>query len=75
MVNATLGGNRKRFKVEELFDVWAAGGGKLARTDAGACVVSHCRGMAFVGLRTEQGSRAVCLSHYEELKKAGLPAA
>lgn len=56
-----------RYKLDELSLAWSKAGGRLGRTDAGACVVRSCRSMAFVGLKTEHGARAVCLKHFESL--------
>jgi len=71
MISTTPGGARGRYKLDELSQAWTASGAKLHRTVAGACVVSLCRSMAFVGLRTGEGTQAVCLRHYELLESAG----
>ena len=75
MTSTTPSGSRRRFRLDELSEAWMTSGAKLHRTDAGACVVSHCRSMAFVGLKTEQGTRPVCLRHFEVLQSAAVPAA
>jgi hypothetical protein len=67
--------SRTRFRLDELTEAWATSGGRLHSTDAGACVVSHCRSMAFVGLKTDKGARPVCLRHFEMLQAAAVPAA
>jgi len=73
MMSTTPGGTRGRYRLDELSTAWATSGGRLHRTDAGACVVSHCRSMAFVGLKTGQGTRPVCLRHFEILESGATP--
>lgn len=73
MTSTTPGGARGRYRLDELSQAWTASGARVHRTVAGACVVSLCRTMAFVGLRTGEGTRAVCLRHFELLESAGTP--
>lgn len=58
----------ERYRLDELSLAWSEAGGQVGQTNAAACVVRRCRSMAFVGLKTEQGARAVCLKHYESLQ-------
>jgi hypothetical protein len=61
-----------RYRLDTLSKEWSKSGGRLSRTAAASCVVSHCRAMAFVSLRTRTGPRPVCLKHYERLDAVGV---
>jgi hypothetical protein len=59
-----------RYDVEELRAAWKTFGADLSfdlSVNYGLCVVEACAGMSFVGLRTEDGPRPVCLKHYDEV--------
>lgn len=59
-----------RYVVEELRAAWRTFGADLSfdlSVNYGLCVVEACSGMSFVGLRTEEGPRPVCLRHYDEV--------
>jgi hypothetical protein len=56
--------------LEQLAEAWHESGSQLSfdvTLNYGRCAVDGCHGMAFVGLRTEQGPRPVCLKHYTVL--------
>jgi hypothetical protein len=59
-----------RFDIPELSLAWRNFGAELSfdlSVNYGLCVVKDCAGMSFVGLRTQEGSRPVCLKHYDEV--------
>jgi hypothetical protein len=57
-----------RFEISDLSAAWKTFGAELSfdlSVNYGLCVVKDCAGMSFVGLRTEDGPRPVCLKHYD----------
>jgi hypothetical protein len=67
---ASSGIASNRFEVEELRTAWKNFGADLSfdlSVNYGLCVVEGCAGMSFVGLRTSEGPRPVCLKHYDEI--------
>jgi hypothetical protein len=70
---ASSGIASSRYDVEELRTAWKNFGADLSfdlSVNYGLCVVEGCAGMSFVGLRTEDGPRPVCLKHYDETLEA-----
>jgi hypothetical protein len=68
-LNIETGSPEANFRLEGLSEEWAKGGGRVTPTVAASCIVTHCRGMAFVALMTTKGPKPVCLKHYERLDK------
>lgn len=67
---ASSGITSSRCDVEALRAAWRTFGADLSfdlSVNYGLCVVEACAGMSFVGLRTEEGPRPVCLRHYDEI--------
>jgi hypothetical protein len=65
-------GESPRYRLETLSKEWSKSGGHVGRTDAASCIVTRCRAMAFVALRTRTGPRPVCLKHFERLDAVGV---
>lgn len=68
-----------RYDVKALRTAWRSFGADLSfdlSVNYGLCVVQGCAGMSFVGLRTVDGPRPVCLKHYDEMTqtRAKVPA-
>jgi hypothetical protein len=62
-----------KYDVEHLASAWKVFGADLSfdlSVNYGLCVIEGCAGMSFVGLRTEDGPRPVCLKHYDEMGSA-----
>jgi len=69
---ASSGIASNRYDVETLCAAWTTFGADLSfdlSVNYGLCVVEACAGMSFVGLRTEDGPRPVCLKHYDEVRE------
>jgi len=67
---ASSGITSNRYGIEELSMAWKNFGAELSfdlSVNYGLCVVKDCAGMSFVGLRTKDGPRPVCLKHYDEM--------
>jgi hypothetical protein len=67
---ATSGIASSRYEIEPLRAAWRTFGADLSfdlSVNFGLCVIEGCAAMSFVGLRTEEGPRPVCLRHYHEL--------
>ena len=76
---ASSGIASNRFGIDELRSAWRTFGADLSfdlSVNYGLCVIEGCAGMSFVGLRTADGPRPVCLKHYDEMleSRAGVPA-
>jgi hypothetical protein len=59
-----------RYDIDDLSMAWKHFGAELSfdlSVNYGLCVVKDCAGMSFVGLRTQDGPRPVCLKHYDEV--------
>lgn len=59
-----------RYDIEQLSAAWKNFGAELSfdlSVNYGLCVIKGCAGMSFVGLRTEDGPRPVCLRHYDQM--------
>jgi hypothetical protein len=65
---ASSGVASARFGISELSVAWKNFGAELSfdlSVNYGLCVIKDCAGMSFVGLRTQDGPRPVCLKHYD----------
>ena len=70
---ATIGITSGRYEIEPLRAAWTTFGAGLSfdlSVNYGLCVIEGCAAMSFVGLRTQEGPRPVCLKHYDEMLDA-----
>jgi hypothetical protein len=58
-------------EVDTLASDWSLGGGKVDTPSSNSkCVLFSCRTLPFAALLTRTGRKSVCLTHYEDLRRA-----